>query len=228
MKIIQALQAILFATSLTCCAVAHAQMYKCKNANGAVSYKDSPCANSESTEHSEAAIRRSSSALGNPDNIGLWETTMTIRPRVSHPKQNPTPNNKEMDELGDYKYFFGAPLKTVKCRDRSPIKQEYVWLSRACARQISAQGGTCTVNEEKDESGGPNGTKTKEVKTITGNYSTEITVKSEFTRIYKADPSNPVTDQSEIHIQFQGACKQGMKVGDEFMVEKNGEWVKPR
>jgi len=166
---------------------------------------------------------------GRPDAaVGLWETVLVARPRVSHPKQNPPKSMAELEAMGQMGYLFGLPMKTLKCGS-SPLK-EYLSrppVSAQCRRQIDARGGTCEF-EGARISGGTGILSNKEAVTLTGNYWDHLTAKVRFIRVYAEAPSDPVVDESETTIRFLGACKSDMKPGDEYRVAEDGRLVPAR
>lgn len=212
---------ILSITLLSLGAHADAAPYTCANELGDISYQDSPCdAHAQPMRLEHAAPKQPAQSLDedNPDGVGLWQTTLLFRPRVSHSQPVAQRN---LDELGDHGYFHGKPLTLVKCTDKSPIRER---LRGACQVQVSRQHGDCGWTEQKMVGG----TSSREVITISGNYRTDLTIKSDYTRIASHAPEQPVTNQSITRFRRLGACKPYMKEGDEFAVDDTGRPVPPR
>jgi hypothetical protein len=214
--------------ALAAASLAHAQGYKCTDARGKISYSDKPCATGQQSQ-GMAIPSAAPYTSGNPDAaVGMWETLLLARPRVSHPKQNPQPSAAELRAMGEMGYMYGRPMKTLKCGP-SPIK-EYVSrdsIAVNCYRQIEAHGGTCAF-EKNGPSGGSGILGNKEAFTLTGNYRDTLNVKIRFIRVYTSYPNDPVVDESNISFRFLGECKNNMKPGDEFRVEEDGRQLPAR
>jgi hypothetical protein len=201
--------------------LAQAQAYKCKDAQGRISYSSNPCPPGQQAQ-GVAVQNTGPSYSGRPDaEVGLWETVLVARPRVSHPRENPPKNMAELRAMGEMGHMFGLPLKKLKCGS-SPLKE---YLSRypisvQCRRQIDARGGTCTFEDEKP--GGTGILSNKEAVTLTGNYWDHLNAKMRFIRVYQYAPSDPVVDESETTIRFLGECKSNMRPGDEYRVAEDG------
>lgn len=211
-------------------ATAWAELYKCKDSSGAVSYKDAPCAQNErheSTAHELASKPRSTNATmprkGEP---GLWERVTVVKPRASHPQENPgiqNANRNALEKAGDYKYLLGVPMKTRECVTTSPIEALLPKWVLQCDRQIKAHAGTC---EASNRQSGMSGARDS-FDSITGDYRSELHVTSRFVQ-GKDTTGKPIYDDSEMHIRYLGPCKADMRPGDVFVVGDDGSLAKQR
>ena len=206
---------------------AQAQMYKCKGPSGAVSYKDSPCTQTEQRQPTGRTIDSGEArkiVIPTANEPGLWETKTVMRPRASHQKENARWENatpEQLEKAGDYKYFLGVPLKTQQCTSKSPIEAMLTKYAFSCARQIRARFGPCEVTENVPGMGGRQETSDS----ITGDYRSELHVSSRFMQ-GKDEKGKPVFDEAETHIQYLGSCPSNMKEGDVFQVEDGGRLIK--
>ncbi|MBE0621978.1 MAG: DUF4124 domain-containing protein [Burkholderiales bacterium] len=208
---------------------ADAQMYKCKGPSGAVSYKDSPCDQTEQRQSTNRTLGSGEARkiiIPKANEPGLWETKTVLRLRASHPKENANwqrAPSKELEKAGDHKYFFGVPLHTQKCTSNSPIDAMLTKYAFSCARQIKAHFGRCEANESVP---GMNG-RQETFNSITGDYRSEMHIRSRM--MQGKDPNGkPVYDDAEIDIAYLGSCSSNMKEGDVFVVEDGSRLVKQR
>jgi len=205
---------------------AQARLYKCKDPSGAVTYKDTPCMQTEqrqSTERDLDSTQRRGNALPRPNEPGLWETVTVMRPRASHQTENAgiqqTPR-KELDKMGDTKYFLGVPMKTRECALRSPIEAILTQWGSQCERQIRAQAGTCEASVVR-------GGTQESIDSISGDYRGELHVNRRHLQ-GKDAAGKQIYDESEMHFSYLGTCKSDMKPGDVFLVEDDGHLVRQR
>jgi hypothetical protein len=208
---------------------AHAQVYKCKDASGAVSYKDAPCAQTERAQPTSgdlASVTTRPRAVPEPGKPGLWEKVMVMQPRASHPGANPQLRNvdrKQLENAGDYKYLLGVPMKTQECTTTSPIEALLPKWGSQCDRQIKARAGTCETSERVPGMSGAR----ESSDSISGDYRSELQVNSRFVQ-GKDATGKAIYDTSEMHIRYLGPCKTDMRPGDVFLVQDDGRLVKQR
>src|SRR4051812_32722878 len=96
---------------------AAAQLHKCKDKSGRPGYQDTGCEDGTTVGKVQAPTGRPVPA-GNPNELGLWETTLVFRPRQK------TASKEELEALGMAGFLLGRPMKTVSCSD-SPLAQVF-------------------------------------------------------------------------------------------------------
>lgn len=208
---------------------AGAELYKCKDSAGAITYKDAPCLQTEqrqTIDRQPLSSPRRNSITPKSSEPGLWETVVTMRPRASHPKENAGFQNAprgELEKAGDYKYFLGAPMKIQECLASSPIEERLRKWASQCARQIRAQGGTCETSDLEPTMSGSR----ESLSWITGDYRSELQIKNRFVQ-GKDDNGKQVYDESETQIRYLGPCMANMKPGERYQVSEDGHLVKQR
>lgn len=208
---------------------AEAQLHKCRNSAGAITYRDTPCPpteQSQSVDRAPPSSPRRNSYTPKSGEPGLWETVLIARPRASHPKENAWFQNaprQELEKAGDYKYFLGVPMKLHECRASSPIEEMLRKWGFQCERQIKAQGGTCEVTDLEPTTSGSR----ESVAWITGDYRSELHVKSRIVQ-GKDDNGKQVYDDADTHIRYLGPCMAYMRPGDTFLVGDDGKLVKQK
>ena len=231
MRFARPLGAIAAIMTLICVALttAQAQVYKCKDASGAISYKDAPCAQTESSQASKRELASATTrarAVPEAGKPGLWERIIVMHPRASHPGANPQLQNadpKQLEKAGDYKYLLGAPMRTQECTTTSPIEAMLPKWTSQCGSQIKAHGGACEASARVSGMSGVQ----ESSDSISGDYRSELQVNTRFVQ-GKDATGKAIYDTSEMRIRYLGPCKTDMRPGDLFLVEVDGRLVKQR
>jgi hypothetical protein len=205
---------------------AEAELYKCKDASGAITYRDAPCLPTEQRQQPTAgelaASPRRNSSTPKSGEPGLWETVVTARLRASHPKENAwfqSAPRQELEKAGDYKYLLGVPMRLRECTAKSPIEEQLQRWRGQCERQIKAGGGSCEASSLEL------GASHEIIAWITGDYRSELHIKDRVMQ-GKDDNGKDVYDDAQINIRYLGPCRADMKPGDRYLVNEDGRPIK--